>query len=159
VLPSIGSTTAVMRRVIDSQTKKPKIGCQIGEKWIIQPSHNARRASVDVNYWKSFVRSGLTMPLRSKSSIMIFGNEPEAHALFADHMASEYSKRIEVDGYMFDQWDQKPGRPDNDMFDGLVGAAAAASMGGARAAMSPAIKGVSKVKTVSFAAMAAQKGR
>lgn len=156
-LPSIGSTTPKMRRLLEVHSRKAKIGYQVGDAWLIQPSHGWRRASIDVNYWKSQARAALTMPLGSQSSCSLFGRDPEAVALFADHCAAEYSKTAEQDGFRFDQWAIKPSQPDNDFWDGITGAMVAASMIGARFDQSPVIRGASVVKKVSFANMQKQR--
>lgn len=156
-LPSIGATTKTMRRLLEVHSRKAKIGYQVGEAWIVQPSHGWRRASIDVNFWKSFGRAALTMPLGSQSSCSLFGKDPQAVALFADHCAAEYSTRMEADGFRFDQWAIKPAQPDNDFWDGYIGALVAASMVGARADQSPVIRGASIVKKVSFAEMQKQR--
>lgn len=150
-LPSIGSTTPKMRRVLEVHSRKPKIGVQVGENWIVQPSHGGRRVSIDPNFWKTRARAALTMPLGSQSSCSLFGNDPEALSLFADHCAAEYSQSVEIDGFRFNQFNIKPAQNDNDFWDGIVNAMVAASMVGARADQSPVIRGTMAVKKVSFA--------
>lgn len=76
----------------------------------------------------------LATPLGGPGSLSLWGDNPIAHRLIADHLVSEYRTRTSGRGREVDEWQQKPGRPDNHLFDCLVGAAVAASVAGAELA-------------------------
>ncbi len=67
---------------------------------------------------------------RDRSCLSLFGNHPEQHRLFAEHMTSEYRVKTEGRGRTVDEWKIRPERSDNHWLDCLVGCAVAASMQG-----------------------------
>jgi hypothetical protein len=89
-----------------------------------------RHIVFDTNYWKSFVHSRLAVPMGEKGCLSLFGDRPELHRLFADHLTSEYRVKTEGRGRKVDEWRLRPGGGDNHWLDGLVGCAVAASMQG-----------------------------
>lgn len=92
---------------------------------------SARRLVFDTNHWKSFVHKRLAAAPGDPATLTLFGHDPKRHELFADQLCAEY--RVHVSGFRrVDEWQQRPGRPDNHYFDCLVGCAAAASHLGAK---------------------------
>jgi hypothetical protein len=88
---------------------------------------------VDVNYWKTFVHSGLATAAGDRGSLSLFGRKPKDHELFAEHVAhAEVWVETQGHGRVVHEWSQRPSRPDNHWFDCLVGCAAAASMCGVK---------------------------
>ena len=65
-----------------------------------------------------------------RGCLSLFGDTPERHRLFADHLTSEYRIKTEGRGRTVDEWKIRPERGDNHWFDCLVGCAVAASMQG-----------------------------
>ena len=63
--------------------------------------------------------------------LSLFGREPEAHRMFAEHVAAEYRVKTEGRGRTVDEWKLGPEASDNHWLDGLVGSAVGASMQGA----------------------------
>ncbi len=110
-----------------------KVGETIGHNWkmpLVSPKRFTRHVTWDTNYWKSFVSGRFKLPLGSKSCLTVFGHDPDAHRMFADHCTSEaFSRKIGA-GRSVDIWKLKPGRTENHWWDGLVGCAVGASMVG-----------------------------
>lgn len=129
-------------------TLKQQAGEIAGDHWRI-PSAAGKRACqhvlIDVNYWKSFVHKRLLVPYGDRGSLSLFGTPadgPDLHAMIADHLHAERPVEVSARDRTVTEWDPKPGDPDNDLFDGLVGCAAGASMCGA------ALKGFTATKAV-----------
>ena len=107
----------------------------MGHNWR-QPNVSGRRATrytlFDSNYWKSFIYARLQTPMGGPGCLSLWGSDPIAHRLLADHLVAEYRTRTRNQdrGRDCDEWAAKPGKPDNHLFDCLVGAAVAASMQG-----------------------------
>ena len=74
------------------------------------------------------------MPLgeQAKSTVSIFGRQPREHRLLADHETAEYFVRVEARGRAVQQWQPRPGDPDNHFLDCSVGSLVAASLLGIR---------------------------
>ena len=114
-----------------------RIGEVHGHFWYIP---NVRKTAeyphvlVDVNYWKTFVHSGLATAAGDRGSISLFGREGRDHELFAEHVAgSETWVEVRGLGRIVHEWSPRPTRSDNHWLDCLVGCAAAASMCGVKA--------------------------
>ena len=90
-----------------------------------------RHALFDTNFWKSFVFARLAVAIADKGSLSLFGQKPEPHRLFAEHLVAEYRVRTEGRGRTVDEWKPRPNQPDNHWLDCLVGCAVGASMLGA----------------------------
>lgn len=112
---------------------KKKAGDQVGTNWRV-PNVQGRRAVryvlFDANYWKSFVHARLAVPMGGKGCLSIFGDNPQQHRLFSEHLTAEYRIRTEGRGRTVDEWKLRPDRSDNHWLDCLVGCAVAASMEG-----------------------------
>ena len=87
-----------------------------------------RHALFDTNFWKSFVLARLAVAIADKGSLSLFGQKPEPHRLFAEHLVAEYRVRTEGRGRTVDEWKPRPNQPDNHWLDCLVGCAVGASM-------------------------------
>ena len=131
---SRGVGIGARNRPMTEYRRKP--GERYGHHWY-QPSVKGTRefphVAMDVNYWKDFVHAGLAMPAGDPGAITLWGKKAETHELFAEHVAGSESW-IETSGYgrTLHEWKERPTRPDNHWFDGLVGCAVAASMLGAK---------------------------
>lgn len=97
--------------------------------WLIQGPPK-RLLMFDTNAWKSFVSARLQSPQGSKGALMLFGSTERVHAMFTDHVTSEFTKPKQGRGRIFDAWEKHPGR-DNHWWDCLVGSAVIASTLGA----------------------------
>jgi hypothetical protein len=96
----------------------------------VQGKRAVRHALFDTNFWKSFVHARLAVPMGERGCLSLFGDKPETHRLFAEHVTAEYRVCTEGRGRTVDEWKMRPERSDNHWLDGLVGAAVAASIQG-----------------------------
>jgi hypothetical protein len=113
---------------------KRKMGDRIGLNWRIpnvQGKRAIRHAVFDANYWKSFIHSRLAVPMGDRGCLSVFGDKPNLHRLFADHITAEYRVKTEGRGRTVDEWKLRPEATDNHWLDCLVGCAVAASIQGA----------------------------
>lgn len=124
----------------------PKQGDRAGHYWRI-PSVAGRRlvptVQPDVNYWKSRVRDLCQASLAEKrATLSLFGRDAKEHRLLADHLCAEYFARVEARGRVVEEWQHRPGSPDNHFLDCLVGNLVAASVLGIKlpAAELPALQ-------------------
>jgi hypothetical protein len=113
---------------------KKKQGDRVGLNWRI-PNVRGKRAIrhvlFDTNYWKSFIHARLAVPMGDRGCLSLYGRDPVAHQLFAEHLTAEYRVKTEGRGRVVDEWKLRPEAHDNHWFDGIVGCAVAASMEGA----------------------------
>ena len=110
---------------------RPKRGEQIGHHWRLGPSQantKIRRVLTDVNYWKSFVHDRLATAMGDHGCLSLFDGN---HRMFSEHMNAEFRIRTKGRGREVDEWKQRPERPDNHLFDCMVGCCVGASIGGA----------------------------
>ena len=126
--PSKGwGVTAAARDLSEWQ---PKPGERRGLNWIL----NAKRTIIyDTNRWKSFVAERLLTPIGGRAGLMLFGDSPRVHQMFADHLTAEYTVSTSGRGREVEQWKMHVGR-DNHWWDCLVGCAVGASLHGAQLA-------------------------
>jgi hypothetical protein len=105
-----------------------------GPGWRVAPAQGGDRwVTIDANFWKTFAAERLAKPLGTPGGWDLFGSDPAEHGLFADHCCAEYSRPV-LDirsGETVNQWEMKPGNPDNHWWDCLVNSAVAGSMLGA----------------------------
>jgi hypothetical protein len=129
----IGITAA--KKPISTYIKKP--GERFGHHWYIPNvarSQEFPHIKIDTNYWKTFVHNSFKAASGDRGSFTIFGNNTGQHKMLAEHIAeSETSVKTEAMGRVVSEWFLRPKRPDNHLFDVIVGCFAAASMLGAKA--------------------------
>jgi len=159
VMPSHGRFVGASSIPFSEYKRKP--GERVGLNWRItnvQGKRAVRHVLFDTNYWKSFIHARIAMPMGDRGCLSLFGDRPEQHRLFAEHISAEYRVRTEGRGRVVDEWKQRADHPDNHWFDCLVGCAVAASMQGAvllgTDGLAPA-----KRERVSFAKMQKSKQR
>jgi hypothetical protein len=126
----LGAGTVPMRE----WGRKP--GDYIGLNWRVPnlagTGRPVRHVSWDANWWKSFLTSRLGTAMGDQGCLSFWGHDPIAHRMIADHCTSEYRVRTQGRGREVDEWKSRPGRPDNHLFDCLVGVTVAASMQGVK---------------------------
>jgi len=130
-MPSHGRFVGASSQPFSEYRRKP--GDRVGHHWRIpgvQVQRAIRHVLYDTNYWKSFVYARLAVPMGDRGCLSLFGDKPQQHRLFAEHLTAEYRVRTEGRGRQVDEWKQRPGRGDNHWLDGLVGCAVAASIQG-----------------------------
>jgi hypothetical protein len=109
---------------------KPAPGDSDGLNWRVKKpikSGDVRHVFWDTNWWKSFVARAFHTAQGDRGCLSLFGNESDAHQLFAEHCTAEYCVRTTGRGRDVDEWKDHQGR-DNHWWDCMVGAAVAASM-------------------------------
>lgn len=127
ITPSKGSGIGPANRSITDHTQAP--GEKIGLEWYAlrsKDSRGLRLVHYDTNFWKTFVKARLAVPTAGHGALSLFGDDPHYHRMFSEHLCSEFRVRTtSIDkkrsGRIVDVWDGKPGRPDNDFWDALVG--------------------------------------
>jgi phage terminase large subunit GpA-like protein len=159
VLPSHGRFVGASSQPFSEYKRRP--GDRVGLNWRmpnVQGKRAVRHVVYDTNYWKSFIYARLAVALGDRGCLSLFGDRPEQHRLFAEHLTAEYRVKTEGRGRTVDEWKMRPERGDNHWFDGLVGCAVAASLQGV---VLPGTDGQALVKRprVSFAAWQRRKRR
>ena len=103
-----------------------------GPDWVLRlPKPGEPRLLLyDANAQKSFCHARLSQPLGEKGALTLFGDNPQVHRLLADHVCAEYRVRTEGRSRRLDEWKVRPHRPDNHLWDCLVGCCVAASFQG-----------------------------
>lgn len=132
VLPSHGRFVGASSQPFTEYKRRP--GDRVGFHWLVpnvQGKRSVRHVLFDTNFWKSFVHTRLAVPMGEPGCLSLFGDRPDAHRLFAEHLTAEYRVRTQGRGRTVDEWKMRPERSDNHWLDGLVGCAVAASMQGA----------------------------
>lgn len=131
-----GAPIGARNRPISQYKRKP--GERYGHHWYIpsvKGTHEFPHLAADVNYWKSFIHRAFATPAGEPGSLSLFGKTAKAHELLAEHIAdSEAWTETQGHGRTVHEWKLRPAAPDNHWFDGLVGCAVAASMGGVQTA-------------------------
>lgn len=128
--PSHGKGVGPGERSMLQWDEKP--GERLGHNWkqMLPTKRAVRHVMFDSNYWKTFLANRWLTALGDPGSLSLFGRDPEAHALIADHACAEFGdpqtsartqRTVEV-------WRAYPHRPDNHWLDCLVGCAVGASM-------------------------------
>jgi phage terminase large subunit GpA-like protein len=132
IMPSHGRFVGASSQPFSEYKRRP--GDRVGHNWRM-PNVAGKRAVrhivYDTNFWKTFVHARLAVPMGDRGCLSLFGESPDQHRLFAEHLSAEYRVKTEGRGRTVDEWKMRPERGDNHWFDGLVGCAVAASMQGA----------------------------
>lgn len=132
VMPSHGRFVGASSQPFSEYKRRP--GDRVGHNWRVPNVHGkraVRHVVYDTNYWKSFMFARLAVSLGDRGALSLFGDTPEMHRLFAEHLTAEYRVKTEGRGRSVDEWKSRPERGDNHWLDCLVGCAVAASMQGA----------------------------
>ena len=131
VMPSHGRFVGASSRPMSEYTNTP--GDRQGLNWRI-PNVQGRRAVryvlYDTNFWKSFIYARLAVGMGDRGCLSLFGDKPEQHRLFAEHITAERRVKTTARSRTVDEWRLRPGAGDNHWFDCLVGCAVAASIQG-----------------------------
>lgn len=131
VLPSHGRFVGASSQPFSEYKRKP--GDRVGHNWRMPNVHGkraVRHTIYDTNYWKSFVHARLAVAMGDRGCLSLFGDKPDQHRLFAEHLIAEYRVKTEGRGRTVDEWKQRPERGDNHWLDCVVGCAVAASIQG-----------------------------
>ncbi len=159
LIPSHGRFVGASSQPFSEYKRKP--GDRVGHNWRmpnVRGKRAVRHVVYDTNYWKTFVHARLAVAMGDRGCLSLFGDNPDRHRLFAEHLTAEYRVKTEGRGRTVDEWKMRPERGDNHWFDCLVGCGVAASIQGA------ALEGMggrtsSKRERVSFAELQRRRRR
>ena len=159
VIPSHGRFVGASSQHFSEYKRKP--GDRVGHNWRmpnVRGKRAVRHVVYDTNYWKSFVQARLAVAMGDRGCLSLFGDNPDPHRLFAEHLTAEYRVKTEGRGRTVDEWKIRPERSDNHWFDCLVGCCVTASIQGV------ALEGTqtddpAKRKRVSFAELQRRRRR
>jgi hypothetical protein len=113
---------------------KPRLGERRGHHWRLTVSETGRGRMVqfDPDAWKTSLFERLTTMPGGRGRLTLFGSssgKPD-HEMIAQHCAAESAEPATLRGATFDKWTVKPHKPDNHLWDCLVGTLVAASVQG-----------------------------
>lgn len=128
VYPSKGIGRTLTARGVNEWKKRP--GERLGYHWRLTTGEERRTQSVqfDPDAWKSFLYVALTTPPGGPTGLFFHGTSAASHAMIGEHCSAEYSEPKEIRGAWFDKWLDRPHKPDNHLWDVLVGCAVGASV-------------------------------
>jgi hypothetical protein len=136
MMPSKGVGIRAGTKPMYAMKRKP------GERWdalghwytpIVTGTREFPHVAIDTNFWKSFAHTAFLTAPGDPGAVTLFGDDPERHRLFASHMMAEtYVTPVSPRGVPVDEWSERPGRPDNEFLDAMVGNCVAASMQGCK---------------------------
>jgi phage terminase large subunit GpA-like protein len=99
---------------------------EMGLHWWVPKESPDATIQIDTNFWKSFVHGRIATAQGDPGALTLFG-VPGDHGLLAEHILAEYFSLPSTEkGLPVQEWHQHVGK-DNEFFDCLVGAAAAAA--------------------------------
>ena len=132
VVPTMGGKYTVTTKPInhpDNQKKWTTGGRRLGPHWRQDEAKaGIQTVEIDPNFWKTFIHEGYATPLSSPGSISLFKQTPAKHNLFSEHQTAEFRVDQPEGKYgKVDVWQVRPGGPDNDLLDCMVGNAVMAS--------------------------------
>lgn len=134
ITPSKGIYIGATKTPFSEWKKEPHT--QYGQGFRVKAAPNAkgRLCHIDTNHWKNWTAERIRSEPGTKGSLYLFGADPGAHAMFADHCAAERPRRIQdvKTGRTVDEWELGPGRPENHWWDCLNESAVAAGVTGLR---------------------------
>jgi hypothetical protein len=133
VMPSHGRFVGASSRPFSEWAGKP--GDRIGLHWRIPVSpgrRTIRHLLIDTNWWKTFVHARLALGIGDRGAFSLSGSRGEEHRLMADHLTAEAPILTTAKDRSVNEWKLRAPGLDNHWLDGLVGAAVAASIQGAK---------------------------
>jgi hypothetical protein len=129
LIASKGMGITAAKKPMTEYERKP--GETHGLNAMIGPAGQGRRLlKIDTNWWKTFVSARLMTPLGDAGALSVWGTDRETHRMLFGHLLAEYCTPTTGNGRVVEVWAQRPSRPDNHLWDCVVGAAAAASFEG-----------------------------
>jgi hypothetical protein len=132
LMPSKGQGVTASQLPFSDYRRKQ--GESVGWNWRIPTVTNTqavRYVLFDTNAWKTFVHARLMTAQGDRGCLSLYGEKAHDHRMLAEHLTAEYAVQTEGRGRVVQEFKQKPGSPDNEGLDALVGCAVAASMCGA----------------------------
>jgi phage terminase large subunit GpA-like protein len=96
-------------------------------------TRSVRHCVFDTNYWKSFVHNRFSTGMGDMGCLSLWGGANTEHVMFSEHQVAEKPTTVEAKGgRTVDVWAELPSRPDNHLFDNVVGCCVQASIAGVR---------------------------
>ena len=131
LLPSKGMGIGPGQTPMSEYRKRP--GERLGHGWVWGSAgpDGLRLLRYDANQWKTRMAGMLTRPMGSRGGVTLAGPRAADHAMLGMHLSSEVPTPTSAKGVTVNLWTRIPNR-DNHLWDCLVGAAVAASVGGLR---------------------------
>jgi phage terminase large subunit GpA-like protein len=133
VVPSHGQFIGARKKPYSEYRQEP--GGHIGHHWRVPPVDGRRtipHVLVDTNYWKTFVHEGFATGPGDPRCLMLHASaDPEAHRMYAEQICAESYRPVKDltrANRIVNEWDVKPGKPDNHFFDTLILSAVGAAM-------------------------------
>lgn len=142
---------ASSRALNDTDRKAPPREVR-GEHWRKMPEKEGSRAIADSNYWKSFTAKQI-----KDGRFTIYAGGTDEHRMLIDHWTAEYPVRVERKERSVDEWQERPSRRNNHMWDAAYGCHVAASMLGLTGTGQDAPMARRKRRVVSFAEIMRQR--
>jgi hypothetical protein len=133
LMPSKGQAIKAAKKPMGEWPRKPGSREEFGQDWIIKPPGTGkviRNITFDGNPWKTFLAHRAAALTGEAGSLSIYGERPEQHQMFRDHLAAELPTKTFGQGRWLWEWAAKP-NSENDYLDALVMAGVAASTCGA----------------------------
>jgi hypothetical protein len=133
IVPTFGRGLKPTDAPMSEWSSKP--GERKGPFWILRPTlGGGRHAVVDSNAAKSFVNARLNVALGDPGSLSLYRSTlATGHRMIAEHWRAEQVQTISVAGGRSGEvWTLPPAKPDNHLWDCIVGAAVMASLSGAQ---------------------------
>jgi hypothetical protein len=129
--PSAGRGIGAASKPLNRYRKEP--GDLVGWNWRIdaRPTAKGKHIGFDTNGWKSYVAEAILAPAGAAGSFYLFGSNLQVdHPLLTVHLLSEYRTPTFGQGRRVEEWRMRANNKENHWFDGVVGAAVAASVTG-----------------------------
>lgn len=101
-------------------------------EWMITgvKQHLLRECLFHPHHWKGRMNTAFSVPLHSPGSISLYGSSEIEHEMFSQHATSHRPIEAGSDQDKWTEWVMKPGVTRDDLWDGVVGCAVAASIEG-----------------------------
>lgn len=119
------------------QSWKQRPAEKVGYHWRYAMVEDSRayQLQFDADTWKTFAFERLNVALGGNGVLVFFEG---FHEMMGEHCAAEVGYPHEHKGLSWNNWELKPHRPDNDLWDTIVGNCVAASIQGVRFAATDA---------------------
>ena len=126
IIPARGHAVRATGRPMAEWQRKP--GRRFGFHFLEEKVENRKYRSIlsDTNFWKTRVHEKLALLPTEKGSLTFWGSDNERHRMIAEHCSAEKCQLVSSGTHEVNQWTEKPTRPDNHLFDCLVGSLLAA---------------------------------
>jgi hypothetical protein len=128
LMPSRGLGIGATKAPLEEWAQRP--GEKRGWHWIIAPAigRPGRVARFDAHHFKSFAHARLAVALGDKGGLSLYGNRPDEHRLFSEHLVGEQPILVRANGRVVPEWRVRPGTSDVHYLDTLVGCCVGASI-------------------------------